>query len=128
MILGWLKVVEKISHLEAFHRPELVSKRMGNKNPNGNIIVDAQGEYNRFDGGVHKSKFDLIKFDYVIGSNADSRMLSDQEIRRLAPEFLTTLGSIIGVNGSTAFDIIARKGRRLDEIQVERLLEWLKTA
>ena|ERR1035438_4093402 len=37
MIFGFLKVAKKISHLEAFARPELRSKRMGNKMPNGNI-------------------------------------------------------------------------------------------
>lgn len=68
MIFGFLKVVEKISHIEAFPRPDLRSKRMGNKTPNGNIIVDAGGRYNRFDGGAHKQKFEKIKRHYVVGS------------------------------------------------------------
>ena len=34
---------------------------MGNKMPNGNVIVGARGEYNRFDGGVHKYKFEKTK-------------------------------------------------------------------
>jgi len=34
MIFGYLKIAEKISHLEAFSRPALASKRMGNKVPN----------------------------------------------------------------------------------------------
>ena len=68
MIFGFLKIAEKISHIEAFPRADLRSKRMGNKMPNGNIIVDATGGYNRFDGGAHKHMFDKIKRHYVVGS------------------------------------------------------------
>src|ERR1700733_13967401 len=60
MIFGFLNIAEKISHFDAFRRHDLRSKRMGNKMPNGNIIVCANGTYNRFDGGVHKRKFDKI--------------------------------------------------------------------
>jgi hypothetical protein len=55
MIFGHLRVAEKITHLDAYHRPDLRSKRMANTNPNGNIIVDAHGNYNRFDAGVMAS-------------------------------------------------------------------------
>src|ERR1035437_2269357 len=125
MILGFLKIAEKISHIEAFPRPELRSKRMGNKMPNGNIIVEVDGGYNRFDGGVHKHKFEKIKRHYVIGSEAESRMLSPEEIRYLAPRFLWELGSILGLRGDRAIDIISRKGRVLPDRQVKSLLNWL---
>jgi hypothetical protein len=125
MILGFLKIAEKISHIEAFPRPELRSKRMGNKMPNGNIIVEVDGGYNRFDGGVHKHKFEKIKRHYVIGSEAESRMLSPEEIRYLAPRFLWELGSILGLRGDRAIDIISRKGRVLTDRQVKSLLNWL---
>jgi hypothetical protein len=98
---------------------------MGNKMPNGNIIVDAGGEYNRFDGGAHRHKFDKIKRHYVVGSEAKSRMLSSDEIRRLAPTFLKTLGSILGVQGARAIDIISRKGRVLTAQQARALVAWL---
>jgi hypothetical protein len=125
MIFGFLKVVEKISHIEAFPRPDLRSKRMGDKMPNGNIIVDSGGRYNRFDGGVHKHKFERIKRHYVVGSEAESRMLTSEEIRRLAPKFLGTLSSVLGVQGDRAIDIISRKGRVLTARQVKSLLAWL---
>jgi hypothetical protein len=48
MIFGFLKVAEKISHVEAFSRADLRSKRMGNKTPNGNILVEANGRYSRY--------------------------------------------------------------------------------
>jgi hypothetical protein len=98
---------------------------MGNKMPNGNIIVDASGGYNRFDGGAHKYKFDKIKQHYVVGSETESRMLSSAEIRNLAPDFVRTLGSILGVQGERAIDLISRKGRVLTTAQVRKLLAWL---
>lgn len=52
-------------------------------------------------------------------------MLTSQEIRRLAPQFLETLGAIVGIQGRRAIDIISRKGRILTAKQVETLLAWL---
>jgi hypothetical protein len=126
MIFAYLKIAEKITHLEAFPRADLRRKRMGNKMPNGNIIVDEHGRYNRFDGGAHKHMFDRVKRHYVIGDETASKMLSADEIRRLAPGFLKKLGSIIGVKGDRAIDIISRKGRILTPGQVRALLRWLR--
>jgi len=128
MIFAWLQVAEKITHLSAYHRPDLVSKRMGNKNPNGNIIVDGRGAYNRFDGGVHKHQFHKLKDEYVIGVPRASAMLDGRGICSLAPAFLSTLTSIIGVSGNRAIDIITRAGRELSEQQTNDLLAWLKSA
>jgi len=125
MIFGFLKVAEIISHSKAIGREELRAKRMGNKMPNGNIIVDAVGHYNRFDRGVHRHKFEKVKLHYAIGSAAGSRMLTASEIERLVPTFIPTLSSIIGIEGTRAIDLISRKGRRLDAQQVKSLLRWL---
>jgi hypothetical protein len=59
---------------------------MGHKNPNGNIIVDADGHYNRFDGGVHADRFDKIKRYYIIGDTVQSKFLSEDRIKLLAPK------------------------------------------
>lgn len=126
MIFAYLKIAEKITHAEAFACPELHSKRMGNKMPNGNIIVDSTGGYNRFDGRVHWYKFDKIKKHYVIGDISASRMLTAREIDALTPEFLRKLTSIVGIQGGRAIDIISRKGRILTAWQVQVLLEWLR--
>lgn len=125
MIFAYLEIAEKISHIDAFPRSDLQSKRMGNRMPNGNIIVDAAGEYNRFDGGAHKYKFDKIKQHYVVGSETESRMLSSGEIRSLAPDFVKLLGSILGIQGERPIDLISRKGRVLTARQVKSLLKWL---
>jgi hypothetical protein len=125
MVFGWLRIAEKISHLDAYHRPDLLTKRMGNKNPNGNIIVDAHGNYNPFDCGVHKDKFQKIKNDYVVGDPLNSRMFNDLEIRALAPTFIPTLNSIFGKSGQRAIDIVSKYGQKLNEQQVKSLLQWL---
>lgn len=127
MIFGYLRIKEKISHVEAFSRSYLRSKRMGDKMPNGNIIVDATGRYNRFDAGVHKHKFEKIKMHYVIGDEAKSRMLSANEIRSLAPEFLDKLSAVLGFHGERAIDVISRKGRLITAQQVKSLLAWLNS-
>jgi hypothetical protein len=86
---------------------------MANKNPNGNILVDAGGNYSRFDAGVHKHQFPRMKNEYAIGDPANSRMLTDQAIISLAPQFLSELGSIIGISGTRAIDqtspVLARR-------------------
>ena len=79
MIFGFLNIAEKISHFDAFRRPDLRSKRMGNKMPTGNILVQADGSYNRFDGGVHRHNFERIKQHYAVGCDTKSRMLTSPE-------------------------------------------------
>ena len=127
MSLGFLTIAEKISHIAAYTRADLRGKRMSNKMPNGNIIIETRAEYNRFDGGAHRHKFETIKRHYVIGSKSESRMLTPEDIKRRAPKFLAKLGSIIGIQGPRAIDIILRKGRLLTAEQVKSLLRRLNS-
>jgi hypothetical protein len=88
MVYGYFRVKEKITHEQAYLRPELESKHMGHKNPNGNIIVDANGQYNKFDGNVgHRDRFEAIKEYYIIGDEADSEFLTEEKIKQLEPGF-----------------------------------------
>ena len=125
MIFAYLKIKEKISHFAAYHRKNLRKKRMANKNPNGNIIVNANGNYNLYDGGAHRDIFHKIKDEYVVGDAARSRMLSESEIVRLAPSFVKKLSSITGIKGQRVIDIISRAGRSFTADQVDQLLTWL---
>ena len=125
MIYGYMKIAEIITHAEAYHRPELNLKRMANKNPNGNIIVDERGLYNRFDAGVHKWNFEKIKRRYAIGREKESEFLAPQKIRKLAPEFLPVLNRIFGVNKSRVIDVVSRWGSVMSQRQVSELLGWL---
>lgn len=125
MLFGYMRIVDKITHLAAFHRADLVTKRMGRKNPNGNIIVNGLGRYNRFDRGAHKHKFHKIKDEYAIGDPRDSRFLSERDIRALAPSFPHALREVLGGKGQRPIDLISRYGRELSEWQVRRLLKLL---
>ena len=95
-LFAYILISDKISHGEAFARPDLRSKRMGNKNPNGNIIVDASGGYNRFDGNAHRHMFTRIKDEYAVGRLESSRLLSASEIDRLSPQFIDLLRHLFG--------------------------------
>jgi hypothetical protein len=64
---------------------------------------------------------------YVIGDEAKSRMLSANEIRSLAPEFLDKLIAVLGLRGERAMDLISRKGRLITARQVKSLLVWLNS-
>ena len=125
-VYGYFRVREKVCHMQAFGRPELRCKRMGNKIPNGNIIVDAQGRYNRFDGCHHKDRFDEIRRYYVIGDTKGSEFLSENRIRKLAPGFLGVLRRVFATRRKSVFRIIGRKGRRMSEEQVRHMLAWLR--
>jgi len=125
MIFAYLTVRENITHVEAFSRPELQSKRMGPHVPNGNIIVDEKGCYNRYDLGAHRDNFERIRKHYVIGDSYSSRLFGDRQIRALAPTFIETLSSILEETGARAIDIVSRYGRALSPEQVVKLTDWL---
>lgn len=124
-IFAFMQIEDKVPHLVASARPELVSKQMSNVNPNGNIIVNPKGGYNRFDHGAHKKGFHRIKKNYAVGSSTIGRLLSEPDVHRLAPGFLPKLNAVLGTNASSAIDAITRAGRTLDNIQVAQLLAWL---
>lgn len=124
-IFAYLTIQEIVTHAEAFARKNLLPKRMGNKTPNGNIIVNASGAYNKFDAGAHLHNFEKIKHRYAIGKKTASRILSHREIQRLAPSFVEQLSLVIGKRGRSAIEIISRKGRKLSATQVTALLAWV---
>lgn len=123
MIYGYIKIQESISHVEAYNR--FPQKRMKNNNPNGNIIVDEFGNYNRFDNNVHKDKFERIKNYYIIGDKNNSSFLRPREIIKLSKYFLPTLQNIFNSKAADIFGIIGRKGRILNDAQIIKLLNWL---
>jgi len=126
MIFAYLKVKEKTTHEEAYKRPELKSKRMSDKNPNGNIIVDANGDYNVHDKNMHRDRFKKIKKNYIIGDEKDSELLTENKISTLEPEFMNILKEVFKKDGEKPYDIISKAGRRMNEKQVHKLLNWLK--
>lgn len=127
MIYGYMRIKEIITHAEAWHRPSLTRKRMGNKNPNGNIIVDSRGSYNRFDAGAHKKRFETIKQKYAIGYVNHSEFICEDKIRKLAPKFLDKLNRLFKFRKSSVFEAVSRWGRVLSSKQISELLTWLKS-
>lgn len=124
-IFGYLQVRDIVTHDDAFNHIELRSKRMGNKNPNGNIIVDELGHYNRFDGGAHKGIFEKVRGRYVVGNAVGSRFLTGSEIQALAPDFVKVLRRILGKQGRRPIDLISRYGCELSGSQVDEFLKWV---
>ena len=130
MVYGYICArQDPITHIEAYTRPELKGKRMRRAapgRPNGNIIVRADGRYNKLDGNEdHRRRFHRIKEYYVIGDERRSRFLKEEEIKRLAPGFPEVLRQVFGDDGRTVFDIVSKWGRVMEEDQVKGLLTWL---
>jgi len=123
MIYGYIKIVESIPHIEAYK--SFPQKRMENKNPNGNIIVDEFGNYNRFDNNVHQVRFEEIKKYYIIGDKNISKFLKPNDIIKLSKYFFPTLQTVFDSKAKNIFNIIGRKGRVLSEKQINYLLKWL---
>lgn len=127
MIFAYMKIQEIVTHKEAYHRINLRDKRMGNKKINGNIIVDANGNYNRYDAGAHLNKFDKIKERYAIGYKNESRMLNEKEILKLYPDFIKKLKQVLGGNGKRPIDYIQRYGQTLSPKQINQFLNWINS-
>ena len=124
MIYGYIRIIEKIPHIEAFKR--FPNKRMKNGNPNGNIITDEFGNYNKYDLGAHKNRFESIKQYYLVGDVSHSKFLRVEEIMKLSKYFLPALRKIFNCNAPDIFSIIGRKGRVLSSSQIIKLLTWLR--
>jgi hypothetical protein len=123
MIYAYFKIREHIDHKAAFMR--FPQKRMWNGSPNGNIIVNSRGEYNRYDMGIHEDRFDQVKEHYLVGSWREGKRLSRADICRLAPSLLRKLNGLFLTNARDIFEVIGRKGRILDAAQVKKLLRWI---
>jgi len=98
---------------------------MGNKNPNGNILTDHNGNYNSLDGGAHEHIFEKVKERYAVGYKDKSNILSKERIERLAPSFLSRLQAFTGKTGNRPIDIITRYGLELGDTQVEQFVAWV---
>lgn len=124
-IFAYLKVTEKMNHVDAFTR--FPQKRMANKKINGNIIVNEDGSYNRFDANQdHRRRFESIKQHYIVGDETASQFLKKEKIMKLGKEFPEYLNNLFDGDSKTIFQIITRGGRILSESQVKKLLQWLK--
>ncbi len=124
---GYLRVERIVTHEAAYWDPKLRSKRMAaNKNPNGNILVNAHGNYNIHDGGQHRHMFERVRGRYVVGDAEDSIFLNEVQIRRLAPRFLPFLHTLFKRRGRRPIDFISRAGQTLNPVQVRAVVRWMR--
>lgn len=130
MIFAYIRIKEIISHDAAFKEARLNAKRMRNgADPNGNILVDGNGCYNSADGNAHRDRFSWIKQRYAIGYINQSKRISISKIRDRSEYFIEFLNDLFNFQGDQRKDsvvsIITRKGRKLSDDQVRRILKWL---
>lgn len=123
MVWAYMEVVDKIDHDQAYL--QYPQKRMCLGQPNGNIIVDATGNYNSLDNGIHFHRFHEIKKYYLVGSTSNCNFLTRQQIINKAPSFLPFLQQLFNAPNKSIFDIIGRKGRSLNTSQVSQLLNYI---
>lgn len=124
MIFAYMKIRKIITHEKAFKLYPQKRMRVGAR-INGNIIVDSKGHYHPGDLGAHEDRFDLFKQHYAVGFKSYSRMLSVDEIRAKAPDFVPILNRIFGTTATTPYGVLNQKGRSMDYQQVQDLLSWL---
>ncbi|MHB1936778.1 MAG: hypothetical protein ACYCOR_09340 [Acidobacteriaceae bacterium] len=123
-VMGGFEIDAKIPALDAYKQfPELRLRQRDDGQLTGNIIVDDQGSQHSLDD--HNSFNKRIE-NYVVGRNL---LALDQpgEILRGRNETLDVLQDIMQKKGSSPVEIVGRWGSRLQEDQIYRLREWLKT-
>jgi len=124
MIFGYMKIKKVIDHHKAFIEFPQKRMRVGAK-INGNVLVDCSGNYHPGDLGAHEDRFPEFVKHYAVGFKGQSRMLSLDEIRAKAPQFVPTLQKIFGTTKSKAHRIIGQGGRKMTYQQTQDLLTWL---
>lgn len=123
-VMGGFEINAKIPAIEAYKRlPELRLRQRDDGQLTGNIIVDATGAQHALDD--HNS-FDKRIKNYVIGCNVLALDQPD-EILRGRKETMEMLQEVMHKKGSSPVEVVGRWGARLQEDQVYKLREWLKT-
>lgn len=123
-VIGGFKVDEKIDALAAYKRyPEnrlrVVSKGQGQVL--GNIIVDGRGNHHPLDSHSH---FEKRIENYLVG--CDPVVLeTPAQFKASRHETIDLLGHLFQKRGDRVCDIIGRY-RKMDQSQVEQMLDWLK--
>ena len=125
IIFAYLEVARTITHLQAY--TDCPHKRMqAGGQVNGNIIVNSDDSYSRYDLGAHRDKFKEIKDHYVVGNPANSELLTEEKLKRLAPNFRNVLNDTFNTVDKDVFQVISRKGRKLNAEKIFKLLDFLR--
>jgi hypothetical protein len=121
-VVGGFQVQEKINALAAYDRFPENRKQQVDGIITGNIIIDANGQQHHLD---NHSNFESRLENYLVGCNP---ILLDKpkEIARAREQSLPFLSGLFERPGSNRiFDVVAR-GRKLNEAQVVKMINWLE--
>jgi hypothetical protein len=124
-IVGGFQVEEKINAIIARERfPQYQQRQDEEGNIVGNIIVDKNGEQNKFD--YHKGNFQKRIENYIIGKNPTLFQKPDEVERARGEASLKILRDLFDKEGGEKPHDIIGRWRRLEQKQIERLLAWME--
>jgi hypothetical protein len=122
-VVGGFRVEDKISALAAYRRlPENRLQLNDEGQVVGNIIVDSKGNQNALDN--HRG-FENRLENYLVGDEM-LHVSEPASVARAREQTLPKLSEIFGQPANRTSDIVTR-WRRLDEEQIQKLNDWLKT-
>jgi hypothetical protein len=123
-VVGGIRVSEKIDALAAYARfPENRQRKLENGEIRGNVIVTPDGKQAKSD---YHSNFDKRIDNYLVGDKSIS-VEGDNVIERARAETTEFLAKMFGKDDAKKpADAIGRY-RKLDEGQVEEMLEWMNS-
>lgn len=123
-LIGCFDIREKITMQEAYKRfPEQRLHQRTDGQLAGNVIIDANGGQHPLDN--HKNFSGRIS-DYIIGEK-EIILRSDEEIEKGRKETMEVLRDVFKKSGEKPFDILGRGARKVDEVQVSELKNWLNS-
>jgi hypothetical protein len=122
-LVGGFSVQEKINALAAIDLfPENLFRKEHDGSLRGNIIVDQNGNHVKDD---YHTNWEKRIENYIIGTNP-VYFQKEKEIEEARKETLSILQETFKSKGKTVSDIISR-WRKLDEKQIENLVQWIES-
>jgi hypothetical protein len=121
-VVGGFKVDEKINALAAYRRfPENRMIISDDGSLKGNIITDSKGKHLAID--YHTNHEKRIE-NYIIGKDAIV-IAGEKQVQKAREETLLMLNALFGRKEDAIHKIIGR-WRKLDNVQVNDLVSWMK--
>lgn len=121
-VVGGFQIDQKIDQLTAFNRfPENRLQIAENGSILGNVIIDGQGNHISFD--KHTNFENRLK-NYLVGKNP-VYFDNQQEINAAKAESLEIINSIFEKKENSIFNVVGRFGKKMNDSQVQVLLEWM---
>jgi len=123
LVVGGMKVAEKISALAAHGRFPQNRLRIVDGELVGNVIVTPNGRQHALDTHAAETFRNRIK-NYIVGSDPVA-LETPRQIAAGREQTLSKLSEIFGRRGNRVIDIIGRMSK-MDERQIEQMVDWLR--